>query len=114
MTDYSELKRLAEEATIGDKPASTPISELIRAKDAFRAGCSPAVVLALIADIDQLKAENELMRHQLAACAKELRAASGWICREVEAGTKSATHWAIRLKTNADQVDGAIGKGEQT
>lgn len=69
---------------------------------------------ALEADLDQLKAEGELMRHQLSACAKELRAASDWICREVEGGTRSATHWAVRLKTNADQIDAAMGKGEQS
>lgn len=57
---------------------------------------------------DTAEAENKLLRHQLAACAKELRKASGWICREVEAGTTSATHWAIRLRTNADQVDAAL------
>lgn len=104
MTDYTELKRLAE-----DVNNSFPDKE-----DLWSMVCTPTVALDLIADFDQVKAENELMRHRLAACAKELRSASDWICKEVEVPTKSATHWAIRLKTNADQVDGALGKGEQS
>ncbi|MDG9785396.1 hypothetical protein N7408_29755, partial [Pseudomonas otitidis] len=40
-----------------------------------------------------------------AATALELRKASSWICREVEAGTASATHWAIRLRERADQIE---------
>src|SRR3546814_19094588 len=58
MTDYSELKRLAEAATIDDKPASTPIAELIGAQDAFLAECRPKKVLGLIA-------ENEALRKDL-------------------------------------------------
>lgn len=64
----------------------------------------------VVVERDQLKADNRLLRHQLAASALELRKASSWICREVEAGTASATHWAIRLRTNAEQIDAAIGK----
>lgn len=57
MSDYSELKRLAEAATIGDKPASTPIKELIGAQDAFRSECRPEKVLALIAENERLESE---------------------------------------------------------
>jgi hypothetical protein len=64
--------------------------------------------------IDQLKAENELLRRLVSDTGLELRKASSWICREVEAGTQSATHWAIRLREKAGLIDAAIGKGEQS
>ena len=57
-----------------------------------------------------IEADKELLRHQLTAAANELRRASSWICREVEAGTTSATHWAIRLRTNADQIEIALAQ----
>lgn len=78
------------------------------------AQCAACEIQRYRNQVDELKAENELMRYQLSACAKELIAASDWICREVEGGTRSATHWAVRLKTNADQIDAATGKGEQS
>ncbi|WP_278405835.1 hypothetical protein [Pseudomonas rhodesiae] len=59
----------------------------------------------------ELKAENDLLRKLTIDTGQELRKASSWICREVEAGTKSATHWAVRLHEKADQIDAAMGKG---
>lgn len=61
----------------------------------------------------ELKAESEALRKLVTDTALELRKASGWICREVEAGTKSATHWAIRLREKADQIDAAMGHGDK-
>lgn len=61
----------------------------------------------------QLKAENELLRKLAGKNSSELRKASAWICRAVEVGTESATHWAIRLNKNADLIDATIGEGEQ-
>ena len=68
---------------------------------------------ALAAERDQLKAENELLRKLAGKNSLELRKASAWICRAVEVGTESATHWAIRLNKNADLIDATIGEGEQ-
>lgn len=68
---------------------------------------------ALAAERDQLKAENELLRKLAGKNSSELRKASAWICRAVEVGTESATHWAIRLNKNADLIDATIGEGEQ-
>ncbi|MDF3188051.1 hypothetical protein [Pseudomonas paracarnis] len=62
----------------------------------------------------ELKAECDLLRKLASDTGQELRKASSWICREVEAGTKSATHWAVRLREKADQIDAAMGKGEQS
>ncbi|MBB1614478.1 hypothetical protein A9978_18735 [Pseudomonas sp. UMC65] len=123
MTDYAELKLRAEHAVgYTDMRIAPDVILALIAKnkslkadhDLLMSNALPREFIKMRADYDQLKAENELMRHRLAACAKEMRTASDWICKEVEVPTKSATHWAIRLKTNADQVDGALGKGEQS
>jgi hypothetical protein len=58
--------------------------------------------------------EAEALRKLVSDTALELRKASSWICREVEAGTTSATHWAIRLREKADQIGAALGQGEQS
>ena len=62
----------------------------------------------------ELKAEVERLDKLLIDASGTLRKASSWICREVEAGTKSATHWAIRLRETADQIDTALGQGGQS
>lgn len=62
----------------------------------------------------ELKAEVERLDKLLIDAAGMLRKASSWICRDVEVGTKSATHWAIRLRETADQIDAALGQGEQS
>jgi len=62
----------------------------------------------------QLAEENEALRKLSGDTGNELRKASSWICREVEAGTQSATHWAIRLREKADLIDAAMGKGERS
>lgn len=98
MTDYEDLQKRCQRGATNLNEANNLLAECY------------GVMGKLGADNEQIKAEGELLRHQLAACSKELRKASSWICREVEAGTASATHWAIRLTTNADQIDAAIGK----
>lgn len=60
---------------------------------------------AACATIRALRAELAAIRGQQSATALELRKASSWICREVEAGTTSATHWAIRLRDRAEQIE---------
>lgn len=59
---------------------------------------------------DQLKAENEALKKTAGDVSVELYKAIGWICHEVEAGTKSATHWAIRLGSNAKALEAALTK----
>lgn len=63
MTDYSELKRLAE-----DVNNNFPDKE-----DLWSMVCTPATALDLIADFDQLKVENEALRKVLAEAGVELR-----------------------------------------
>lgn len=63
MTDYSELKRLAE-----DVNNNFPDKE-----DLWNMVCTPTVALYLIADFDQLKAENAALRKVLTEAGIELR-----------------------------------------
>ncbi|MGN8276794.1 hypothetical protein [Pseudomonas sp. SMN5] len=140
MTDYTELKRLAEAALrnwpdskIFERPecerfidAARPdvVLALIAENDRLNAECKQLILLEchggtaqaainLLAERDQLKAENGLLRQLAIDTGLELRKASSWICREVEAGTKSATHWAVRLRESADKIDAAMGKAVQ-
>lgn len=111
MSDYSELKRLAEASRVANHDE--------RGQDeAFQEALHPEVVLALISENErlsaELKAENGLLRQLASDTVLELRKASSWICREVEAGTKSATHWAVRLREKADHIDAAMAQGEQS
>jgi predicted nucleic acid-binding Zn-ribbon protein len=59
----------------------------------------------------ELQREVEMLRKAAGDASAELYKAVGWICREVEAGTKSATHWAIRLGSSAKVLEAAIAKG---
>lgn len=132
MTDYTELKLKAEHAVgftdmslapdmvlaliVENERLTAQVSTLQTDANSWQSGYDEGRRMGTktaLAERDQLKAENELMRHRLGACAEELRKASDWICKEVEVPTKSATHWAVRLKANADQIDAALSKGEQ-
>lgn len=62
--------------------------------------------------IDQLRAEVEALRNASQLAASDLCKASDWICREVDAGTTSATFWAIRLNENAAQLRAAMAAKE--
>lgn len=62
MTDYTELKRLAEAAK------DDPDSPYIPCQVAFNDAANPAAVLALIAENERLEAEAETERMRLAAC----------------------------------------------
>lgn len=59
MTDYTELKRLANYAIGLDDSAYIPCQV------AFQRAANPHAVLALITERDQLKAENELARMRI-------------------------------------------------
>lgn len=67
-----------------------------------------------IAEYERIKAENDALGSAATAAASDLRKAADWICRKVEAGTESATHWAIRLGDNARALDAAMSKGERS
>ncbi|HEK1348965.1 TPA: hypothetical protein SMQ84_005586 [Pseudomonas aeruginosa] len=67
MTDHAELRRLAEDVIRIERSEDEPISA---AWDLFDSAATPKTVLALLDEIDRLKAENAELRH-LCACAKQ-------------------------------------------
>ncbi|WP_432783701.1 hypothetical protein QZH45_09600 [Pseudomonas corrugata] len=68
MTDYTELKRLADELVaandlFNESPQDNEVGDTWSvANDRFTEAASPEAILALIAERDQLKAENEALR----------------------------------------------------
>lgn len=62
MTDHAELRRLAKRA---DALHGTPSLEHVFAITKFREAVEPKAILALLDEIDGLKAENETLREAL-------------------------------------------------
>ncbi len=62
MTDHAELRRLAKQA---DALHGTPSLEHVFAITKFREVVEPKAILALLDEIDRLKAENEALRGAL-------------------------------------------------
>jgi len=54
--------------------------------------------------------EASFLRTLLKGATIEFRKCSDWICREVEAGTSSATYWAIRMRKQAELIDARLDK----
>ncbi|WP_073667471.1 hypothetical protein [Pseudomonas aeruginosa] len=63
MTDHAELRRLAKRA---DALHGTPSLEHVFAITKFRESVEPKAILALLDEIDRLKAENEALRKDAA------------------------------------------------
>ncbi|RUD20839.1 hypothetical protein [Pseudomonas aeruginosa] len=59
MTDHAELRRVAEDVIRIERSEDEPISA---AWDLFDSAANPKTVLALLDDIDRLKAENDRLR----------------------------------------------------
>ncbi|MFU8569392.1 ead/Ea22-like family protein [Pseudomonas aeruginosa] len=64
MSDRAELRRLAEEVIRIERNEDEPISA---AWDLFDSAANPQAILALLDEIDRLKAENEELRGALQA-----------------------------------------------
>ncbi|HEP7878046.1 TPA: hypothetical protein VDT20_005753 [Pseudomonas aeruginosa] len=62
MTDHAELRRLAKRA---DALHGTPSLEHVFAITKFREAVEPKAILALLDEIDGLKAENDALREAL-------------------------------------------------
>ncbi|MCO3804744.1 hypothetical protein FA071_04565 [Pseudomonas aeruginosa] len=62
MTDHAELRRLAKRA---DALHGTPSLEHVFAITKFREAVEPKAILALLDEIDRLKAENDALREAL-------------------------------------------------
>ncbi|HBO1515847.1 hypothetical protein [Pseudomonas aeruginosa] len=59
MTDHAELRRLAEEVIRIERSEDEPISS---AWELFDSAANPKAILALLDEIDRLKAENDRLR----------------------------------------------------
>ncbi|HBP1649152.1 TPA: hypothetical protein L5V37_006078 [Pseudomonas aeruginosa] len=70
MTDHAELRRLAEDVIRIERSEDEPISA---AWDLFDSAANPKTILALLDEIDQLKAENEVLRGALKQFAEMLK-----------------------------------------
>ncbi len=70
MTDHAELRRLAKRA---DALHGTPSLEHVFAITKFREAVEPKAILALLDEIDRLKAENEVLRGALKQFAEMLK-----------------------------------------
>ncbi|WP_289328843.1 hypothetical protein [Pseudomonas sp. 'CRE Jenny 4'] len=70
MTDYTELKRLAEAAQYENCEFQ---HELVAATKAFFVGCIPEQILALIAENERLSADCSSMRGSLKANAASIK-----------------------------------------
>ncbi|WP_121498103.1 hypothetical protein [Pseudomonas aeruginosa] len=62
MTDHAELRRLAEEVIRIERNEDEPISA---AWELFDSAANPKTILALLDEIDRLKAENDALREAL-------------------------------------------------
>ncbi|HEJ2755955.1 TPA: hypothetical protein SL222_005917 [Pseudomonas aeruginosa] len=69
MTDHAELRRVAEVAEFGG--GAHEDIEFSNQLD-FHAACTPAAILALLDEIDGLKAENDALRGALHAVQAEV------------------------------------------
>lgn len=120
MGDHSELKRSAETAcSYNESDWFTPenLAEIVEHEDAvFISAASPFVVSALIAERDQLKAENERLRLALESCADELE---GQVVQCYHGQPIEDMHPVVRRSYDQDmccvaEARAAMGKGEQS
>lgn len=122
MSDYSELSRLAD-AIHG--PGST--MQMLARWRAFENACHPKLIKELIAERDQLKAENERLRKERDARHpfKPSHEPSGYsdgcmVCGQwgghfgLPCPKTRATAQADLPETRSGQIGAPIGKGEQS
>ncbi|HBP0025896.1 TPA: hypothetical protein L5G20_006343, partial [Pseudomonas aeruginosa] len=88
MTDHAELRRLAEDVIRIERSEDEPISA---AWDLFDSAANPKTVLALLDEIDRLKAENEALRKD--AARYRWLIASAWYVGPEPKGDTEAVSW---------------------
>ncbi|HBP5443963.1 TPA: hypothetical protein L6B67_02340 [Pseudomonas aeruginosa] len=69
MTDHADLRRLAKDVIRIERSEDEPISA---AWDLFDSAANPKTVLALLDEIDRLKAENDALRGAVEQLAEML------------------------------------------
>lgn len=100
MTDHAELRRLAKRA---DALHGTPSLEHVFAITKFREAVEPKAILALLDEIDRLKAENERLLDELSACTEHPGGCGYW--REA---AKRRAEERDRLRAQNDALRGAL------
>ncbi|MEW3773984.1 hypothetical protein [Pseudomonas aeruginosa] len=100
MTDHAELRRRAKDVTRIERSEDEPISA---AWDLFDSAANPKTVLALLDEIDRLKAENESLLDELSACTEHPGGCGYW--REA---AKRRTEERDQLKTENEALRSAL------
>ncbi|HBO1351774.1 hypothetical protein ACVG01_17210 [Pseudomonas aeruginosa] len=108
MTDHAELRRLAEDVIRIERSEDEPISA---AWDLFDSAATPKTVLALLDEIDRLKAENEALRGALQAVEAEVDGNLRPLTRDLVnmvSGLKNGSH-PNDIYEHCDEIERIIG-----
>ncbi|PRW27831.1 hypothetical protein CSB96_4640 [Pseudomonas aeruginosa] len=108
MTDHAELRRLAEDVIRIERSEDEPISA---AWDLFDSAATPKTVLALLDEIDRLKAENEALRGALQAVQAEVDGNLRPLTRDLVnmvSGLKNGSH-PNDIYEHCDEIERIIG-----
>ncbi|HEO1644850.1 hypothetical protein IPC1477_22750 [Pseudomonas aeruginosa] len=108
MTDHAELRRLAEDVIRIERSEDEPISA---AWDLFDSAANPKTVLALLDEIDRLKAENDALRGALQAVEAEVDGNIRPLTRDLVnmvSGLKNGSH-PNDIYEHCDEIERIIG-----
>ncbi len=108
MTDHAELRRLAEDVIRIERSEDEPISA---AWDLFDSAANPKTVLALLDEIDRLKAQNEALRGALQAVQAEVDGNLRPLTRDLVnmvSGLNNGTH-PNDIYDHCDEIERIIG-----
>ncbi|NPY72778.1 hypothetical protein DZ963_014185 [Pseudomonas aeruginosa] len=108
MTDHAELRRLAEDVIRIERSEDEPISA---AWDLFDSAANPKTVLALLDEIDRLKAENDALRGALQAVEAEVDGNIRPLTRDLVnmvSGLNNGTH-PNDIYEHCDEIERIIG-----
>ncbi|MCO2076539.1 hypothetical protein FA405_14530 [Pseudomonas aeruginosa] len=108
MTDHAELRRLAKRA---DALHGTPSLEHVFAITKFREAVEPKAILAMLDEIDGLKAENETLRGALQAVQAEVDGNLRPLTRDLVnmvSGLNNGTH-PNDIYDHCDEIERTIG-----
>ncbi|MFG8850608.1 hypothetical protein ACEPUQ_28815 [Pseudomonas aeruginosa] len=108
MTDHAELRRLAERA---DALYGMPSLEHEYAISKFRVASTPKTILAMLEEIDGIKAENEALRGALQAVQAEVDGNLRPLTRDLVnmvSGLNNGTH-PNDIYDHCDEIERIIG-----
>ncbi|HEJ5260384.1 TPA: hypothetical protein SL699_001186 [Pseudomonas aeruginosa] len=108
MTDHAELRRRAKDVTRIERSEDEPISA---AWDLFYSAANPKTVLAVLDEIDRLKAENDALRGALQAVEAEVDGNLRPLTRDLVnmvSGLKNGSH-PNDIYEHCDEIERIIG-----